>query len=225
MATPLRADVVIDNFSCPDSLTQTGFGGTSTSITCAGSIGGFRSDVIFVNGGTGTTSVSTLDSNPPPGALTGTIGPNLVGQDVFLWMGSPTAGDWDLPDLNLTGDAIRIGIESTSGGTLDVSIGSGPHPDAMTSRFDFVETFSASAGFQDVVIPLSGPVVTGTGADLSAVTVIGLHVEIPGGSTYTMDSVTAVPTAVPEPSAMTLLSTGLVGLLATRLIRNRAVRR
>lgn len=44
-----------------------------------------------------------------------------------------------------------------------------------------------------VLIPLTNPVITGAGADLSNTTVIGLHVDVDGGGSWTIDAVSAVP--------------------------------
>jgi len=187
-AVSAHGDIIVDNFSCPDSVSTAGPVFASKVISCPGSIGGVREDAIFFTGGSGSNP-STLDSGS--GSITGAIGSGLDGQDILLWTGSTTAGDWDLPNLDLVGDSVLIQIESPSGGTLDVTLGSGAT--ASSNFSDYIESFPVSSSVTDVLIPLTSPVVTGTGADLSDVTVIGLHVEVEGGGSWTMDGISIVP--------------------------------
>ena len=191
LATAMSAygsNIVIDNFSCPDSVSTAGPVFTSNLISCPGSIGGVREDAIFFTGGSGSNP-SALTSGS--GSMTGTIGSGLDGEDILLWTGSTTAGDWDLPNLDLVGDSVLVQIESPSGGTLDVTLGSGAT--ASSNRLDYVASFPVSSGFADVLIPFTHPVITGSGADLGDVTVIGLHVEVEGGGSWTMDGISIVP--------------------------------
>jgi hypothetical protein len=174
--------VVIDNFTCADSVSQTGFGSTSSTVSCPGSLGGSRNDIIFITNFTGSittaeSSVSTINSNPPAGVITGTIGNDLVGQDVITWFGSTTPGVLDLPNLDLSGDSILVQIESDSGGTLSVNLASGSVN--SSNRLSYSAIFPASASFVDVVIPRTDPTVVGTGADVGNVTGIGLVVGVP----------------------------------------------
>jgi hypothetical protein len=203
---------VIDNFSCSDSVTQTGPGDTSSTIACPGSLGGFRSDVIFLPSGSGD-AVSTINSNPPAGAITGTIGSGLSGADVMTWFGTSTPGVWDLPNLNLSGDSVMIEIESDSGGTLSVALGSGS---ASGNLAEYSASFGASSSFVDVLIPLINPTVIGTGANVGEVTAIGLNIDVPGGSTWTIDGIEAVP----EPSPLLLTGFFFLGVLAKSFWRS-----
>ena len=157
------ADVSIDNFSCSDSVSQTGPGDSASSISCPGSIGGERNDTIFLPSGSGD-AVSTINSNPPTGAITGTIGSGLIGNDVLTWFGTTTPGVWDLPNLDLSGDSVLIQIESDSGGTLTVALGSGS---ASGNLNEYSATFPVSTSFVDVLIPLTNPTVVGTGANVA----------------------------------------------------------
>jgi hypothetical protein len=203
---------VIDNFSCSDSVTQNGPGDTSSTIACPGSVGGFRSDVIFLPSGSGD-AVSTINSNPPSGAITGTIGSGLSGADVMTWFGTSTPGVWDLPNLDLSGDSVMIEIESDSGGTLSVALGSGS---ASGNLAEYSATFGASSSFVDVLIPLINPTVIGTGANVGEVTAIGLNIDVPGGSTWTIDGIEAVP----EPSTLLLTGFFFLGVLAKSFWRS-----
>jgi hypothetical protein len=206
---------VIDNFSCSDSVTQTGPGDTSSTIACPGSVGGFRSDVIFLPSGSGD-AVSTINSNPPSGAITGTIGSGLSGADVMTWFGTSTPGVWDLPNLDLSGDSVLIEIESDSGGTLSVALGSGS---ASGNLAEYSASFGASSSFVDVLIPLINPTVIGTGANVGEVTAIGLNIDVPGGSTWTIDGIEAVP----EPSTLPLTGICLLGVVTRSLWRRSPV--
>jgi hypothetical protein len=216
----LGSTLVIDNFTCPASVSQTGLGATNSTVSCPGALGGFRQDTISVDGFTGdfTTaenSVSTLNSNPPADAITGTIGSGLVGGEIMIW-GASSVGVYDLPHLDLSGDSILVQIESSSGGTLDVNLVSTSGAD----RLGYAATFAASSNFEDVLIPLTNPTIIGTGASVNNVIGIGLEVGVSGGGTWTIDGVDAVE-AVPEPSPLMLI-TGicLLGVL-TRSYRQR----
>jgi hypothetical protein len=187
-AVSAHADIIIDNFTCPDSISTTGPSTVSNVISCPSSIGGVREDVIFFTGGSGSNP-STLNSGS--GSITGAIGSGLDAQDILLWSGSTMGGVWDLPDLDLVGDSVLVQIESPSGGTLDVTLGSGAA--ASLNFLDYTESFPVSSSFTDVLIPLTSPIVTGTGAELSDVTVIGLHVDVAGGGSWTMDGISIVP--------------------------------
>jgi hypothetical protein len=206
-----RADgLVIDNFSCADSLTTTGPVFTSSEISCPGSIGGFREDAIFFTGGTGSAA-SSLASNPPAGAIAGTIGSNLTGDAIMIWSGSTTSGVANLPNLDLAGDSILIQVESDLRGTLSVTLGSGP---TMGNNLVFGGVMPATgfdSGFTNVLIPLVNPTATnGTGADLSDVTAIGLVIGVPGGGSFELQEVSAES---PEPGTMALvLSAGMLVL-------------
>jgi hypothetical protein len=206
--------IVIDNFSCADSVSTAGPVFAGNQISCPGSIGGVRGDSIFFTGGSGNNP-STLSSGS--GSITGSIGSGLDGQDILVWTGSTVGGDWELPNLDLVGDSVLVQIESPSGGTLDVSLGSGT---AASSNFlDYTASFPVSSSFTDVLIPLTNPVVTGTGADLSDVTVIGLHVEVAGGGSWTMDALSIVPEPIMTWPLAALLILGF-GVLHRRRARS-----
>jgi len=145
--------------------------------------------------------VSTIESNPPAGEITGTIGSGLSGGDVMTWFGSTTAGDYNLPNLDLNGDSVLVQIKSDVGGTLTVTLGSSST--ASGNRDDYSATFLASPSFVDILIPLTNPTIIGTGANVDDVTAIGLVINVAGGGNWTINEVEAVP----EPS--TLLLTGL----------------
>lgn len=202
---------VIDSFSCTNSVSQIGIGDTNSPVSCPGAIGGFRQDTIFVNGGTGTT-VSTLDSNPPIGAITGTIGTGLIGADVLIW--GLQSGTYHLPNLDLSGDSILVQIESSSGGTFNVVLASSSVPNGNT--LDYSATFSPSSSFEDLLIPLTNPTIMGAGANVADVTGIGVSIQVPGGGTWTVDGVEAVP----EPSTLLLTGVCFIGLF-TRSLRRR----
>ncbi len=213
---------VIDNFSCADSISQTGFNNTKSEITCPGSLGGSRGDNIFNTNFTGSfttaeNAVSTINSNPPSGEITGTIGTDLVGEDIMTWFGTTTPGVFDLPSLDLSGDSILVQIESDMGGTLTFALASGSV--ASSNNLTYSTTFAASSSFIDVLIPLTNPTMGGSGADVSDVTAIGLMVGVPGGGSYTIDGVEAVP----EPSTLLLTGICFLGIL-TRSIWRRSSR-
>jgi hypothetical protein len=214
--------LVIDNFSCADSVTQTGFGATNSFVSCPGSIGGFRQDSIFINDFTGDfntakDSVSTINSNPPAGAITGTIGNDLIGADIMIW--GLQSGAYDLPNLDLTGDSILVQIQSDSGGTLSVNLASSSTPTGDTS--DYSATFPASSGFVDVLIPFTNPTVVGSGANVNDVTGIGLSIEVPGGHSWTIDGIEAVP----EPSTVLLTGLCFLSVLTKSIWRRRLSRK
>jgi hypothetical protein len=206
-----RADgFVIDNFSCADSISTTGPVFTNNIISCPGSVGGFREDGLFFTGGTGSAA-SSIASNPPAGAITGTIGANLDGSAIMVWQGSSTLGGADLPNLDLAGDSILIQSESDLGGTFSVTLETGPTPGVNVSTFNAVMPATGfDSGFADVLIPLVDPTNTGAGADLTNVTGIGLIVSVPGGGSFELEEVSAV---TPEPGTMALvLSAGMFAL-------------
>ncbi len=141
--------LVIDNFSCSDSVSTTGPVFANSVISCASAIGGARGDSIFFTGGSGSSS-STLTSGG--GEITGTIGSGLMGVDILGWFGTTTPGVFDLPNLDLVGDSILVQIKSDAAGTLEVTFGSGSV--ASTDLLSFGATFPASSSFVDVLIPL-----------------------------------------------------------------------
>jgi hypothetical protein len=198
--------LVIDNFSCSDSVTQTGVGDTENLVTCPGSLGGERGDTIFLPSGSGD-AVSTINSNPPDGEITGTIGSGLSGGNVFTWFGTTTPGAYDLPNLDLGGDSVLVQIKSDVGGTITVALGSGST--ASGNLDEYSATFLASSSFVDILIPLTNPTIIGTGADVNDVTAIGLIVGVPGGGSYTIDGIQAVP----EPSTLLLTGLCLLGVM------------
>jgi hypothetical protein len=208
--------LVIDNFTCPDSVSLTGASGFNGSfISCPGSIGGEREDFILVGGGS-ATSLSTMNSNPPTGAITGTLGSGITGYEGMDWTGSTTG--WDL-DLDLTGDSILVQIKSDLGGTISVALFSGPVQSLpATNYLTFNATFSGSPGYQDVLIPLTDPVVTGAGTDLADVSNVDLYLGLDGpGGTWTIDGVDAV--ATPEPSTLLLMGMCFLGILTRSIWR------
>jgi hypothetical protein len=207
-----RADnLLIDDFSCTDSLNTTGAIFTNSFISCPDSIGGVREDAIFFSGGTGNAA-SSLASNPPAGAIAGTIGSNLDGSVIMLWSGSTTGGVANLPNLDLAADYILVQSESDLGGTLSVTLASGPTTGNNLTFSAVMPANGFDSGFTDVLIPLVDPTLTmGTGADLSDVTAIGFHVSVPSGGSFELESVSAVS---PEPGTMALvLSAGMLALL------------
>lgn len=203
---------VIDNFTCTDSISQTGVGSTNSGIVCPGSLGGSRLDGIFLPGGSGS-SQSTMNSNPPADAITGTIGTGLSGEDIMIWSGSTTVGVWNLPDLNLTGDSVLVQIKSDSGGSLDVNLGSSST--SSTNLLNYSATFGPSSTYEDVLIPLVNPTIIGTGANLDSVTAIGITIQVPGGDSWTINGIEAVP----EPSTFLLTGICFLGVLTRSLWR------
>ena len=206
------SSLVIDNFSCADSLSTAGPVFASNVISCPGAIGGVRENAIFFTGGSGS-SISTIDSNPPGGEITGTIGSGLTAVDILGWFGTTTPGVFDLPNLDLVGDSILVQIQSDTTGTLDATFGSGSV--ASGNLLSFSTTFAASSSFVDVLIPLTDPTVLGTGAYLNDVTAIGLQVGVPGGGTWTIEGVEAVP----EPSTLLLTGICFLGILTRSIWR------
>jgi hypothetical protein len=202
--------IVIDNFTCADSVSTTGPVFARNVISCASAIGGARGDSIFFTGGSGSSS-STLTSGG--GEITGTIGSGLTGVDILGWFGTTTPGVFDLPNLDLVGDSILVQIKSDTAGTLDATFGSGSV--ASANLLSFSTTFAASSSFVDVLIPLTDPAVLGTGANLNDVTAIGLQVGVPGGGTWTIDGVAAVP----EPSTLLLTGICFLGILKRSIWR------
>jgi hypothetical protein len=216
---------VIDNFSCPDTVTLDGPAGPTAFnanwISCPGSIGGEREDFIGLLTGAGASggsasSISTISTNPPANAITGTFGSGITGFEGMQWSGSTL--DSDLPNLNLVGDSILVQIKSDMGGSLFAYFGSGPvgSPDS-SNLLEFTTTFAASSSYQDVLIPLTGtPMVLGTGASLDGVTDILLNVSMAGaGGTWTIDGVAAVP----EPSTLLLTGICFLGILTRSIWR------
>jgi hypothetical protein len=141
------------------------------------------------------------------------MGSGLSGADVMTWFGTSTPGVWDLPNLDLSGDSVMIEIESDSGGTLSVALGSGS---ASGNLAEYSATFGASSSFVDVLIPLINPTVIGTGANVGEVTAIGLNIDVPAGSTWTIDGIEAVP----EPSTLLLTGFFFLGVLAKSFWRS-----
>ena len=195
-------DIVIDNFSCSDSASVTGTSFKSSFISCPGSLGGEREDFfVFLSGP--SDSVSTINSNPPAGAITGTFGPGITGFEGMIWGATPTMTD-TLPNLDFVGDSVLVQIQSDSAGTLVLTLASN------STNYDiYTATFAGKSIYQDVLIPFTNPTVGGTGANLDEVESINLDVTLdtPGG-TWTIDGVDAVPT--PEPSTLLLLTIGLL---------------
>jgi hypothetical protein len=143
---------VIDNFSCPDSVSQIGpVILNSSTISCPGSVGGARLDYLIGLSGP-STSVSTLDSTGS-GSVTGTFGTGITGFDGMEWTGSTTSGVFDL-NADVVGDDVLVQIKSASAGELILFFGppSGIPPTGNQDLF-FVP-FSGSSGYQDVLIPL-----------------------------------------------------------------------
>lgn len=190
--------LVIDNFTCSDSVTQTGVGSTNSAIVCPGSLGGSRLDGIFLPGGSGSAQ-STINSNPPADAITGTIGTGLSGGDVMVWSGSTTLGVWNLPDLNFSGDSVLVEIKSDSSGSVNVNLGSGST--SSNNVLNYSAVFGPSTTYENLLIPLTNPTIIGAGASVDSVTAIGMMIQVPGGGSWTIAGVEVVP----EPSMTWLL--------------------
>lgn len=208
-----RADgLLIDDFSsCTENISEAGPGVVSNVVSCPDAIGGIREDVIFATGGFGS-AISSITSNPPAGAIAGTIGANVTGGDVLIWSGSTTGGVANLPNLDLAADYILIQSESDLGGTLSITLASGS---TLGNNTSFTATMPANgfdSGFADVLIPLVDPTGTmGTGAVLSDVTGIGLNIGVPNGGSFELGGVSAIDS--PEPGTMALvLSAGMLAL-------------
>jgi hypothetical protein len=224
LATAMSAhgSIVIDNFSCFDSVTLDGPAGptafNASYISCPGSIGGEREDFIanLTPGASGGSagSVSTIKSNPPTGAITGTFGNGITGAEGMNWGDTPTG--FDYLGLDLVGDSILVQIQSDSGGTINVDLATTLVPFKFIGSA-FSATFSGSPSYQDVLIPLTGtPSVLGTAANLDDVNNINMYLSLDKpGSTYTIDGVAAVP----EPSTLLLAGTCFLGILTRSIWR------
>jgi len=206
------ATIVFDNFSCPDSVSQTGPGFNASFTTCAGSIGGFREDFLDIPSGP-STSVSTMNSDPPAGAITGTFGPGISEYAGMDWGNKP--GGFVNLGLDLVGDSILVQIQSDSAGTFSIFLSTTVIPNEFNGS-EFSASFAGSPSVQDVLIPLTGtPVVSGTAANLADVNDIDLAWSLDtAGATWTIDAVEAVP----EPSTLLLVT---IGLLLAVLLRSR----
>jgi len=207
------ATIVFDNFSCANSVTLTGATGfNSSTISCPGSLGGQREDFILVTSSAGTSSsVTTMNSNPPTGAITGTFGSGIDASEGMVWGNLST----DELNLNLVGDSILVQIQSDSGGTLTAGLCTSFTTGPLCNGDNYSATFSGSAGYQDVLIPLTGTpaAVLGSGGNLDDVNVVDLFLDLDTpGSTWTIDGVEAVP----EPSTLLLLTIGLVLVVMIR---------
>jgi len=136
------SDIDIDNFSCPDSVNLTGTGFENSYISCPGSLGGEREDFfVYLNGP--SDSVSTINSNPPAGAITGTFGPGITGYAGMAWGDTPTQTG-TLPNLDFVGDSMLVQIQSDTGGTLLVFFGN------LTNYDEFTATFAGSPSYSDL---------------------------------------------------------------------------
>jgi hypothetical protein len=122
-------------------------------------------------------------------------------------------------DLDLVGDSILVQIQSDLGGTISAALFSGSvQGDPATNYLTFNATFAGSPSVQDILIPLTDPVVSGTGTDLAEVSAIDLYFGLDGaGGTWTIDAVDAV--ATPEPSTLLLTSICFLGVLTRSLWR------
>jgi hypothetical protein len=210
LAAAVCADAdTIDNFSCPDSVSLTGASGFNDNvITCPGSIGGGREDFIYVGGGS-DTSVSTMNSNPPTGAITGTFGSGITGYEGMYWA--------NVPDLDLVGDSILVQLQSDLGGSLTLYLGP-PFDDLYTT-----ETFSGSPSYQNILIPLTDLKVLGTGGGVNQddVKQIGFYIGLDSaGGTWTIDGMEAVP----EPSTLLLTGAALLLVVITRFRRGKVLK-
>ncbi|MGP0070835.1 MAG: PEP-CTERM sorting domain-containing protein [Bryobacteraceae bacterium] len=208
------ATIVFDNFSCPDSVSLTGASGFNDNvITCSGSLGGEREDFLLISGGS-SSSVTTMNSNPPTGAVTGTFGSGIDEFAGMVW------GSFSNElNLDLVGDSILVRIQSDSGGTLTAGLCSSAGS-PFCNGDNYSATFSGSAGYQDVLIPLTGTptAVLGSGGNLEDVNVVNVYLSLDTpGSTWTIDGVEPVP----EPSTLLLLT---IGLLLVVMIRSRCVK-
>ena|ERR1700733_3278950 len=116
--------------------------------------------------------------------------------------GIPTSYDLN---LDLVGNSILVQIQSDFGGTISAALFSGPAQSYLPANYlTFNATFSGSPSYQDVLIPLTDAVVSGTGTNLTDVSAVDLYLGLnTAGGTWSIDGVAAVP----EPS--TLLLTGI----------------
>ena len=186
---------------------------TLVNITCPGSIGGQREDFIAnltpgASGGS-ASSVSTITTNPPANAITGTLGNGIIGAEGMNW--GDTSTGFDYLGLDFVGDSILVQIQSDSGGTINIDLATTLVPDEFIGSA-FSATFSGSPSYQDILIPLAGTaIVSGTAADLDDVNNINMYVSLdtPGG-TWSIDGVAAV--ATPEPSTLLLTGVCLLGV-------------
>ncbi len=216
--------VVIDNFSCPDSVSLTGATGFNDNvIACPVSIGGVREDYIIILSSDGTgSSVSTMNSNPPAGAITGTFGAGIDAFEGMTWGNLST----DDLNLNLVGDSILVQIQSDSGGTLTAGLCTSITSGSSTCNGDnYSATFSGSSSYQDVLLPLTGTPtdVLGSGGNLGDVNIVNVFLSLDTpGSTYTIDAVDAIST--PEPSPLLVTCVLLAGVALARSFWRRFAR-
>jgi hypothetical protein len=203
--------VVFDNFSCADSVGVTGAAGFNDNvITCPGSLGGEREDFLLVSGGSGG-SVSTLSSNPPSGAITGTFGAGIDEYEGMVWGNVAT----NPLNLDLSGDSVLVQIQSNSGGTLTAGV-CPSLTDNSCNGDSYSVAFSGNPGYQDVFIPLTNPVVVGSGGSLADANILNVYLSLNNpGSTFTIDG---VESEAPEPSTLLLLAVGILGAGSLRVL-------
>jgi hypothetical protein len=195
--------IVFDNFSCSNSVGFTGASGFNENLVpCAGSLGGEREDFLDVSGGS-SNSVSTINSDPPSGAITGTFGDGINGFAGMVWGLIPTNN----LNLDLVGDSILVQIQSDSGGTLNAAPCTSVTGNICNGGIYSV-AFTGNSGYQDVFIPLTNPAVLGSGGGLADVNALDVYLNLnTPGSTWSIDAVEAES---PEPSTLVLLTIGLV---------------
>ncbi|MBV9744279.1 MAG: PEP-CTERM sorting domain-containing protein [Acidobacteriia bacterium] len=213
LARVASADIIIDNFSCSDTVSLSGPAGATafnaSFISCPGSIGGNREDFIANLTGNGASggsagSLSTVITNLPANAVVGTFGSGIIGFEGMQWGvigGQPNVFDLN---LNLVGDSILVQLQSSSAGSLLAIFGQN-----ALNFSTFSTTFSGGPSYQDVLLPLIDPTVTGTGWNLADATQILLDVQLDTpGAFWSIDEAKIVTT--PEPSTLPLMSTALL---------------
>jgi len=216
------SSLVIDNFSCSDTVTLDGPAGATafnaSFISCPGSIGGNREDFVANLTGDGASggsagSVSTITTNPPANAITGTFGSGIIGFEGMQWGvigGQPNVFDLN---LDLVGDSILLQLNSDSSGSASVFFG-----DTAGNLLRFSASFAASSSYQDVLIPLTNPTVIGSGSNLAAANQILLDIglDTPGG-TWSID---AASIETPEPSTLVVTGIALLGAITRSFWRD-----
>jgi hypothetical protein len=208
-ASPAAADIIIDDFTSGATVTANDPGSSGVSESAASVLGGFRF-IRIVNIGIATGTLEAQVAN----VYTYAASSEVVGTATIAWDGTQggifnTTG---LGGLDLTGSGTNntfAGVlgGDASGGSMTINVWTGGG--ILSSATISIPSGSVPPPFSVAFSSFSG---SPNFADVGAIEVVFNN--LPDAADFQFDAfrVTGSTAAVPEPSSMLLLATGLLGL-------------
>jgi hypothetical protein len=220
----LQAEVMIDSFGTPSTLSYGGVSFASTTTDDASVLGGERDAILFFDTGTATSLFNTSGTQAisTPASNSSSLFFIYDGNDNNAFSTNYTNG---LGSVDLTESMFNTGFSLTVGTSVNASASAviNVYSGSSTVASTYTMTFTPNV-LTDYYVNFSAftPVSGGTGsANFSNVTAISLEIESNPNSLVTVDNFKTTVAPVPEPSSLMLVASA-VGM--TLLRRRRKVR-